>query len=109
MDGFEQKYKEALSWMQSLYSGLHGKTKEEAERYFPELAVSEDEKMRKELLGFIKNWKNPNNLNRPQDYPMFTKNEEQCDKYIAWLEKQNEPQDKGEISDGYHTFNELYY
>lgn len=26
-----------------------------------------------------------------------------------WLEKQGEPQDKGEISDGYHTFNELYY
>ena len=25
------------------------------------------------------------------------------------LEKQDEPQDKGEISDGYHTFNELYY
>ena len=28
---------------------------------------------------------------------------------ITWLEKQGEPQDKGEISDGYHTFNELYY
>lgn len=27
---------------------------------------------------------------------------------IAWLEKQGEPEDKGEISDGYHTFNELY-
>ena len=26
-----------------------------------------------------------------------------------WLEKQKEPSDKGEISDGYHTFNELYY
>jgi hypothetical protein len=25
------------------------------------------------------------------------------------LEKQDKPQDKGEISDGYHTFNELYY
>ena len=31
------------------------------------------------------------------------------DKNIAWLEKQVEPIDKGEISDGYHTFNELYY
>lgn len=26
-----------------------------------------------------------------------------------WLDKQGESQDKGEISDGYHTFNELYY
>lgn len=28
---------------------------------------------------------------------------------VDWLEKQVEPEDKGEISDGYHTFNELYY
>ena len=28
---------------------------------------------------------------------------------IQILEKQDEPIDKGEISDGYHTFNELYY
>lgn len=31
------------------------------------------------------------------------------DKCLEWLEKQVEPEDKGEISDGYHTFNELYY
>ena len=30
-------------------------------------------------------------------------------RWLAWLEKQGESQDKGEISDGYHTFNELYY
>jgi len=29
--------------------------------------------------------------------------------YCKYIEKQGEPQDKGEISDGYHTFNELYY
>ena len=40
---YEQKYKEALGWMQSLYKGLHGATKEEAEHYFPELKESEDE------------------------------------------------------------------
>ena len=34
---YEQKYKAALGWMQGLYDGLHGKTKEEAETYFPEL------------------------------------------------------------------------
>ena len=31
------------------------------------------------------------------------------DRCLEWLEKQVEPEDKGEISDGYHTFNELYY
>lgn len=30
---YEQKYKEALGWMKSLYGGLHGKTKEEAEKF----------------------------------------------------------------------------
>ena len=34
---YEKKYKDALIWMASLYDGLHGKTKEEAERFFPEL------------------------------------------------------------------------
>ena len=28
---------------------------------------------------------------------------------LGWIENQGTPQDKGEISDGYHTFNELYY
>jgi hypothetical protein len=31
------------------------------------------------------------------------------DEVISWIEEQKEPEDKGEISDGYHTFNELYY
>jgi hypothetical protein len=62
-------------------------------KYFPELKESEDERIRKELIRFIENWKNPNNLGRPQDYPMFTKNEEQCNKYITWLEKQGEQKD----------------
>ena len=31
------------------------------------------------------------------------------DDVINWIEEQKEPEDKGEISDGYHTFNELYY
>ena len=48
---YEQKYKAALSWMQSLYKGLHGATKEDAEHYFPELkeSESEDEEMKKAI------------------------------------------------------------
>ena len=47
-----------------------------------------DEAIRKELIQFIKNWKDPNNIGRPHDFPTLTRNAEQCDRYIAWLEKQ---------------------
>ena len=75
---YEQKYKEALGWMQKLYDGLHGATKEDAEHYFPELKYSGDEKIRKQILSFLKEF--------------------ECDHYrnldfsswIAWLEKQGE-------------------
>jgi len=75
---YEQKYKEALGWMQKLYDGLHGATKEDAEHYFPELKENEDEKIRKQILSFLKEF--------------------ECDHYrnldfsswIAWLEKQGE-------------------
>lgn len=51
---YEEKYKAALGWMQGLYNGLHGKTKEEAEKFFPELAESEDERIRKAILSGLK-------------------------------------------------------
>lgn len=51
---YEEKYKKALKWMQSLYKGLHGATKEDAEHYFPELKESEEERIRKALKqGFF--------------------------------------------------------
>ena len=53
MENYEQKYKAALGWMQSLYKGLHGATKEDAEHYFPELKESEGERIRKEIVDFI--------------------------------------------------------
>lgn len=46
MDNYEEKYKSALKWMQSLYGGLHGVTKEEAEKYFPELKESNSERIK---------------------------------------------------------------
>jgi hypothetical protein len=70
---YEKKYKDALSWMQSLYEGLHGATKKEAEHYFPELKESDDEKIRKELIGFLRNIPNSN----------YT-----CEEMALWLEKQ---------------------
>ena len=56
MKSYEKKYKAALEWMQGMYGGLHGKTKEEAEKYFPELQESEDERIRKKLIEFFEDW-----------------------------------------------------
>ena len=67
------------------------------EALFPELKMTEDDKIvdaiRKALESKIEDLGNG-----------VTKTA--C---LAWLEKLKEPKDKGEISDGYHTFNELYY
>jgi hypothetical protein len=75
---YEKKYKEALSWMQSLYNGLHGATKKDAEHFFPELKESEDEKIRKELIAIYSVGAKANA--KTGDIP---------DKdIVAWLEKQ---------------------
>ena len=74
---YEKKYNEALYWMKSLYPGLHGVTKEEAETYFPELKESEDEQHRKWILEYL--------------YDGLRKSDEQFKGQfkcaIAWLEK----------------------
>lgn len=71
--------------MQSLYDGLHGATKEDAEHYFPELKESDDERIRLEIRNFI--WEYPDKL------PERTR-------WLAWLEKQGEKKD-------YYTKQEL--
>ena len=73
MESYEQKYKEALGWMKSLYGGLHGKTKEEAEKYFTELKESEDERVKKELIELISCMHDADPRKKG---------------WIAWLEKQ---------------------
>lgn len=68
----------------------------------PELKESEDERIRKELIRYF---------NERQNYAKTWRGLS-CEKILAYLEKQKEqkePEDRGEISDGYHTFNELYY
>ena len=80
MKSYEQKYKAALEWMQGMYGGLHGKTKEEAEKYFPELAESEDEKIRKAIITFFES-EDDNTT-----YALVPKKD-----ILAWLEKQGKP------------------
>jgi len=76
---YEQKYKEALGWMQSLYDGLHGVTKEDAEHYFPELV--EDEKIKNEIIAFLRS---KNGYMTPNEDWHFH------NRWLAWLEKQGE-------------------
>lgn len=78
---YEKKYKEALEWMQSLYSGLHGATKEDAEHYFPELKESEDERIRKGLIKAVSRIF--------EGYKLFDTDVTR-EEAIAWLEKQGE-------------------
>lgn len=97
---YEKKYKEALKWVQKLYPSFEGWVKEDAEHYFPELKESKDDKIRKAIHIYL-DW-----LDGRKDYA--PKGDYTIRDMIAWVEKQGEPEDKGEISDGYHTFNELY-
>ena len=73
-------YDKALKWMRELYPGLHGATKEDAEHYFPELRESEDELIRKSLVGYFEKFK-------PQD--MWDERFSIGD-VLAYLEKQKD-------------------
>ena len=72
---YEQKYKEALERARLLYE--QGTITESLSSVFPELAESEDERIRKEIIAIFKG------------QISFT-SEEDDKKYIAWLEKQSE-------------------
>ncbi len=71
---YEKKYKEALGWMQSVYSSLHGATKEDAEHYFPELKENENEYIRKRIIHALRG---------------DVLDIEETIKAITWLEEQN--------------------
>lgn len=81
MESYEQKYKAALEWMQGMYGGLHGKTKEEAEKYFTELKESKDEMIREKLIEFFKDWGKRLSHCWGLSIPDI----------LSWLEKQGEP------------------
>ncbi len=90
---------EAIERIKSRYDkwALDDKDLEAIQCTFPELTESEDERIRKFLIDLLSSgvWK-----------PEWPFSPVDC---VDYLEKQKEPTDKGEVSDGYHTFNELYY
>ena len=100
MEDYEKKYKQMHKFINDLYPHMSEYCKEKVEDFLPELKESEDEKIRKMIMEhFAKLQDHAKEQGYACDYS----------EVIAWLEKQGEPIDKGEISDGYHTFNELYY
>ena len=78
---YEQKYKAALDWMQSVYPTMTGADKEDAEHYFPELKEDNDERIRKGLIKAVSGILKGNTL-----YGTDVTREDA----LAWLEKQGE-------------------
>ena len=97
---YEEKYKEALERAKKMLASKRSVIveKQALETIFPELAESEDERIRKELMDYLHTRQVVEGLTDTK-VKMY---------WVTWLEKLKEPEDKGEISDGYHTFNELY-
>lgn len=83
MDNYEEKYKKALAWMQNLYKGLHGKTKEEAEEAFPEL--KDEGREEKEMLDWIISYLKSRALDT-----CIVQERENLNKAVVWLRNQSE-------------------
>ena len=100
MEDYKKKYEEVLKKIKECVSDDNGFITIYPQEIFPELTESEDDKVREELIKHLKEGaEGYEPAGGSSDYQ----------RWLAWLEKQKEPLDKGEISDGYHTFNELYY
>ena len=75
---YKNKYKNALRWIESIYPTLQHEQQTEAEGVFPELAESEDERIRKELIKETKG----------SEMRLFETVSN--DEFVAWLEKLSE-------------------
>lgn len=87
-----KKYDEALEWMKKVYPTLTGADKEDAEHYFPELKESEDEKIRKELIFFLK-----------EEIPQCSIKEhaDKLKEFVSYLEKQKEQKPADSVEEEY--------
>jgi len=87
MVNYEQKYKEALSWMKDLHPTLEGSMKEDAEHYFPELKDSEDDDIRKSIIKFLQTL-----ASRRENQTFYSKDfdSDLLNKWADWLEKRGE-------------------
>jgi len=77
---YEKRYKNALGWMRDVYPTLTGAAKEDAEHFFPELAESEDERIRKMCIGAV-------NIAASAEGGLLHSEASEC---LAWLEEQKD-------------------
>lgn len=82
MENYEKKYKNAPEWARQVMNGETGFIRKDVENIFPELAESEDEKIRKEILDYIVKATG-------------------CKRWIAWLEKHGQTFTKKDVDDAY--------
>ena len=76
---------------------LSQEQKEKLENIFPEFKENEDERIRKKLICFVENWKKFNPNSPFDDYAVYTSDSGECDKILAWLEKQGEHLDPDKV------------
>ena len=109
MDSYEKKYKNALekakSMIDDLRKGEDILAVSDLESMFPELKETEDERISREIIEFIMNFRN-GNYEKPYDYTIGT--------WVGWLEMQGKKPNKIEsfalfkagdcITDGEHTW-----
>ena len=50
METYEKKYKDALKWIESIYTELSHERQMEVEAFFPEIFENEDERIRKPFI-----------------------------------------------------------
>ena len=95
---YEKKYKNALEWARQVMNGETGFIRKEVEKVFPELKESEDEKIRKWIIGVLSTYEHDKNLRNIA---------------IAWLEKQgSEPNwchHRVDLSDCSEEYRKAYY
>ena len=91
MDLYEKKYNEALERARDVYTYYCDDREQlrKIESIFPELKESEDERIRKEIISFLKDFEKDH-------YRSVNFNS-----WIAWLEKQKPNTHKREIDDAY--------
>ena len=95
---YEKKYKEALNKAKDMLSYKEVR-REDMEFLFPELKEDEDERIRKELIGFLRNIPNSNYtceemahwLEKQGIRPRFNIGDVICDKLCTTLNKDTQP------------------
>lgn len=93
---YEQRYKDALDEAKAIHKSIRKDLKPIIEQIFPELKESEDERIRKELINFIKN-----KLENPC-FPTPSKNI--LANWITWLEKQDEQESVDKVEPKFNLY-----